>query len=98
MDSATAQTIMGKTVLICLTLDPEPSTEPERKQLFGTIMSFSEKDGIVVQLQNSTETFALPPFIQDLKKAAPGQYHLKATGEVIVDPDYLAFWVVQRFD
>ncbi|MGK5083863.1 hypothetical protein WDW37_11225 [Bdellovibrionota bacterium FG-1] len=98
MNDQAAHLIIGKTVLICLTFDPAPTVHPERKQLFGTIVSASDKEGIIVRLQGSEETYALPPFIEDLEKANPGQYQLKSTGQVVINPDYLAFWVVQRYN
>ncbi|MBN7463153.1 hypothetical protein I3U64_23750, partial [Mycobacteroides abscessus subsp. abscessus] len=40
------------------------------------------------------ETFTLPPAPESFSPAAPGEYRLRSTGEVITDPDYLATWTV----
>jgi len=37
---------------------------------------------------------SLPPDLRSLKPAPAGEYRLRATGEIVRDPDYLATWVV----
>jgi len=36
----------------------------------------------------------LPPEPEAYEPAPPGEYRLRSTGEVVVDPDYLTTWTV----
>jgi hypothetical protein len=66
----------------------------ERKQYWGTVVEANEK-GIAVRLNNG-EILSLPPNLSSTKKAPPGEYRLRTTGELIVDPDYLSTWNIYR--
>ena len=51
-------------------------------------------ENVAIYLQNEGEEFSLPPDPDAFQPAAPGRYTLKTTGEVVVDPDFLAAWTV----
>jgi hypothetical protein len=40
------------------------------------------------------EVYDLPPALEAISIAGPGTYTLRATGEAIKDPDFLASWTV----
>jgi len=42
------------------------------------------------------EVECLPPDLRAFRKAEPGEYRLKSSDEVVVDPDYLASWTITR--
>jgi len=48
-----------------------------------------------IRLKDTNEDFTLPPDLSAFQKAQPGEYRLRRTGEVIVNPDYLCVWIVQ---
>jgi hypothetical protein len=92
LDDSKAPDYVGKTVLLGVTyLDHNDKTQAQ-KQWVGTITAFSNKEGIRIKLRDSDEPCALPPDPRGIRKANRGVYKLRATGEEIVDPDYLATW------
>jgi hypothetical protein len=40
------------------------------------------------------EVYRLPPDLRPVTDAAPGEYRLRSTGEVIVDPDVTITWTI----
>jgi hypothetical protein len=48
--------------------------------------------GIHVDLRNSSDPCVLPPELRAIKPAEPGEYRLRETGEVIVDPNFVTTW------
>ncbi|HEV2489437.1 MAG TPA: hypothetical protein VGT03_06495 [Candidatus Acidoferrales bacterium] len=60
-------------------------------------MRASKEKGITIKLNDGSE-FTLPPDLRVLEPAPPGEYRLRSTGEVIVDPDYLCSYTVTRPD
>lgn len=93
LDLADSSYYIGKTVLVGITYQDEEGHELEKKQLFGTICRINQKEGIVLTLSNTGEEFSLPPELHALKEARPGEYRLRSTGEIIVDPNYLTTWI-----
>lgn len=49
-------------------------------------------------LDDSFEEIYLPPDLSAFRKADPGIYRLRSTGQEIVDPDYIACWKVTQPD
>lgn len=47
-------------------------------------------EGIALRLEGARagETYRLPPDLRAFAPAPPGEYRLRETGEVVVDPDY----------
>jgi hypothetical protein len=67
-------------------------------QWFGTITEISNAKGIVIALRNDPTYCALPPDLSALRPAKPGEYRLRATGEVISDPDFITTWICKEPD
>jgi len=86
--------LIGKTILIGLTYYTADNEFIERKQHWGTVIESNETQ-ILVKLNNG-ETLWLPPDLSSTKIAPPGEYRLRSTGEIIVDPDYLTTWNINR--
>jgi len=93
-DSEEAEFIIGKHLLVGITHRNHADEVTGVEQFHGEIIRANEKEGIVVRLNGSTEERWVPPDLSRLEEAAPGNYRLKATGEVVVDPDLLATWTV----
>lgn len=94
MEELVFEQIIDKVILIGLTYYTADRVLIERKQFWGTVVEANEK-GIAVRLNNG-EIFSLPPNLSSTKKAPPGEYRLRTTGELIVDPDYLSTWNIYR--
>lgn len=92
-----AEDLIGRTVLIGLSYLDASGAVVRQVQLYGRIETASERSGIVVRLQGERagETYDLPPDFSRLRPAPPGEYRLRSTGEVVVDPDFLTEWFVE---
>lgn len=96
-DQKRATSFVGKHVLIGMTYLDHAGTFLEQKQMHGTILRADAKKGFEVALINQNgERFWLPPDLRSFEEAAPGEYRLRATGEVVVDPDLICTWTVNR--
>ena len=88
-----ARSILGKTVLVGVahrTMDDEVAS---LEQFHGKVERVSRDEGLVLRLPTGGERI-IPPDLSRLAVASPGNYRLKATGEVVVDPDFTAVWTV----
>jgi hypothetical protein len=84
-DEATA--LLGSHVLVGLTyLRPDGETA-HMLQFHGTVESVGD-DVIEVRRADTGEIFTLPPAPDAFAPAPPGDYRLRSTGEVVVDPDF----------
>ena len=93
VDETKADRYIGKVVLIGVTYENSEGEISGRQQWAGVIKTYSNKDGIQVDLFDSDEFCALPPWPDAISPAKPGVYRLKSTGREIEDPDYLATWI-----
>ena len=97
-DASLAVEMVGKYVLVGLTyVDPQQNVL-EQKQVHGTIIRADETKGFAVKLRgpDEGETFWLPPDLRSFQDAKPGEYRLRSTGEVVVNPDLLSTWTIDR--
>jgi len=84
---------VGKHLLISLTYLDNAGAVREKTQLHGVITRINEAV-IGVKRQDTGEDFTIPADLSALKVAAAGEYRLKPSGEVVVNPDYLAVWTI----
>lgn len=85
--------LLGKRVLIGVThrtLDDEVASLEE---FHGEVDRVNLDEGLVLKLSTGAER-SIPPDLSRLERASPGNYRLKSTGEVVVDPDFTAMWTV----
>jgi hypothetical protein len=89
-DNNLAHRIVGKVVLVGLTYMGADGAVSDQQQFFGTAVSADPRKGILLTLSGvrSGEQFNLPPDTRGIDAAAPGEYRLRATGDVVVNPDY----------
>jgi len=78
----------GKRVIVGITFLDSEDAPVEQFQMHGRVVQASEADGIVL-VRPDGGRFVIPPSPQWFKAARPGEYRLRASGEVVVDPDYL---------
>lgn len=86
--------LIGKVLLVGITYYTHDNEFIEQKQFYGEVVEVNEH--IVRVRKQDGEEFSLPPDLRSTHPAAPGEYRLRSTGEVVVDPDYLATWNVNR--
>jgi hypothetical protein len=91
-DAERAASLVGKSVLVGLTYADAEGNTVNQVQLFGHVTSFDET--IATLKLDSGEDFTLPPAVEAFEDAAPGEYRLLSTGEVIVDPDLISTWTI----
>jgi hypothetical protein len=89
----TYKNIVGKTILMGLTYLDENEEVLKQVQFYGTVTSADENQGIAI-LKANNKDFFLPPDINSIVAAPAGEYKLRSTGEIIVDPDLLTTWTV----
>ncbi len=88
--------MIGARVVIGVTYHGVGDVRPE--QMFGTIESVDAVTGFKFILDGSRrgEAYRLPPQIDVFKPARPGEYRLKATDEIVIDPDYTTAWTFAK--
>jgi hypothetical protein len=79
---------VGKRLLVGITVNTAEGEFLYQEQFHGSIVSV-DQGGVVVERADNGARVSLPP---ELMEAAPGEYRLRSTGEVVVNPDYLAKW------
>jgi len=88
----TFEELIGKVMLVGLSYLNEDGECTEQTQVWGTVDRV-EGDGIYLTLSTGEE-YWLPPDLSSTKRAKPGEYKIRSTGEVVVDPDFTATWNV----
>ena len=86
--------LIGKVLLVGITYYTHDNEFIEQKQFYGTVTEANE-DLIRVKQKDGTD-FTLPPDLSSTKRARQGEYKLRSTGEVVVNPDFLATWNLNR--
>jgi len=94
-DEAVAPQLIGKYVLVGVTYTDEADRPVDQRQFHGRVVRANAGEGSV-PVQASGEEVRLPPVLKALQKASPGEYRLRTTGEVVVNPDYTCTWSVTR--
>jgi len=81
---------LGKHLLVGITYESHTGEFIRQEQFHGVIVEAGE-GGIVIERNDTGARQSVPP---ELQEVGPGEYRLRSTGEVVVDPDYLAKWVM----
>jgi hypothetical protein len=95
-DETVAVSIVGKVLLVGLTYLEADGELIEQQQFFGTVVSADSRKGIRLSLkgQRVGEEFNLPPDTRAIEIASAGEYRLRTTGEVVMDPDFTAMFSI----
>jgi hypothetical protein len=98
-DDRRARALIGKSILAGVTYANKPGiqSEPHMVQIHGTIVGADEDVGITIECAGSRKgtQFILPPHLESFTDAAPGEYRLRTTGEVVNNPQVITTWVIQ---
>lgn len=94
-DQERASKLVGARVLIGLTRMRSDGSDLE--QMFGRVRSASADEGFEVELEGARagETYWLPPHVDAFDPVEPGEYRLRSSGEVVINPDFITTWVVE---
>ena len=92
MNEELAIKMIGKVVLVGITVMEHNGEIIGYEQYYGTILRISEAEGMIILRGDNNEEMWLPPALEEYKAAEPGDYRLKSTGLVVSNPDYLATW------
>jgi len=97
-DDVLAQGVLGKVILVGLTYLSVDGKVIEQQQFYGSVLSVHPRKGILLSLggQRAGEQYNLPPDTRSIEIASPGEYRLRATDEVVVDPDYMITFSVSK--
>lgn len=89
-DEALAANLPGKLLLVGLTYFDSNGELIEEQQFCGEVVSASATSGILLNLQGKRrgEQYTLPPDMRSFRAASAGEYKLRSTGEVVVNPDF----------
>ena len=99
-DHAFARDLVGKYILVGVTVQDKRGELKRHEQFHGTVVSADAVEGICLSLKGSRagETKWLPPATHVYFSAPKGEYRLKSTGEVVVDPDFTSQWILEQPD
>ncbi len=86
---------VGKHLLMSLIYLNATGAVDHKVQLHGIITRINEAI-IAVNLQDTGEEFTLPADLSALTVAAEGEYRLKPSGTVVVNPDYLVVYTIGK--
>jgi hypothetical protein len=92
MDQDLAASYVGKHILVGLTYLDHNEQLIEQIQYHGRIVRINDHDGIVIKVNGTDEERALPPALESIEVAKEGEYTLRSTGEVIINPDLTTSW------
>lgn len=89
---------VGMVVIVGLTRLAPDGSVVEQEQFHGVVITVDRNRGIALDLsgQRGGEVYWLPPDLRSFEKAAPGDYTLRSTGELVRDPDLISKWTVTR--
>ncbi len=88
-----AESYIGKHLLVGITYLNGDESVDQRVELHGIVVGIDSK-AVTLKLHDTDREFTLPPDLAAIQPAQPGEYRLRTTGEVVVDPDLLATWTV----
>jgi len=84
--------LIGRRLLVGITYVDAEGEVVDQLQFAGIVR---EVDPLVSIERGDDDPFTLPPEPEAYERGQPGEYRLRATGEVVVDPDYVTTWTVR---
>ena len=82
---------IGKTVLVGVRELARDGKPKQQMEWVGHIVRLSAQEGIVLELEDGPPCI-LPPDLEPLVPAAPGEYQLHSSGRTVADPDFETTW------
>jgi hypothetical protein len=87
--------LIGKHLLIGITRLDREGNVVEQIQTHGRIVMVNDRR-IVIEKADGSGEFGIPADLANLQKAPPGEYRLRSTGEIVVNPDLTSTWTVHE--
>ena len=87
----------GKVLLVGITFVDKIGDVIESFQTHG-IVSELTNEGIIKLIRNDGSIYQLPYDPDTIEEAERGEYRLRATGEIITDPDFISTWEIVSAD
>ncbi len=98
-DQEIAEAAIGKIVIAGITyVAADGKTVKRQVQFYGAITAVDGKVGVTIECRgmHAGQKLSLPPDMKVFARAAPGEYRLRSTGEVVVDPDFVTHWTMTQ--
>ena len=98
-DQDQADALVGKYLLVGMTyLAADGATVTQRVQYHGRIVKADRETGFEIECEGvwAGKKMILPPLLENLSPATPGDYELESTGEIITDPDLTSSWIITQ--
>ena len=92
-DDQFAAELLGTDVLVGVTMVDYAGKVQERRQFHGQVVQASAADGVTL-VDSDGEEHWLPFDPAAYEPAEPGEYELRSTGQIVVDPTWLTKWIV----
>ncbi|UUS14199.1 hypothetical protein NMB32_20750 [Stenotrophomonas sp. CD2] len=89
LDDAKAEEMIGKVVLVGVTRYGGDGQVQGLEQYAGTVLRISADEGVVLADEDDGHERYLPPMLDQYQRAEPGEYRMRNSGMIVVDPDYL---------
>jgi len=97
-DAELAERLLERRLLIGLTYIDESGEFVKQEEFCGRVESADQRGGILLCLEGERagERCKLPQDTRSVTQASPGEYRLRSTGEMVLDPDFTATFVLNR--
>ena len=92
-DEDFAAELLGTYVLVGVTEVDHAGRVLAQRQFHGRVVRASAKEGVILVDREGREHW-IPLHRDAYEPAEPGEYRLRSTGEVVVDPTWLTTWTV----
>jgi hypothetical protein len=83
--------LIGKRLLVGITYVDADGAVTDQVQFVGVVIGI---DPVVRIEREGSNPFQLPATPSDYYIAEPGEYRLRSTGELVVNPDFVTTWKV----
>src|SRR4051812_28784908 len=93
-DPTDSQIFVGKLVLVGITRVNSAGEAISQLQYHGRISGVSG-EGIHIETLGG-KTMTLPPAVDSLQPAAPGEYRERSSGELVINPDFISTWEIRE--
>jgi hypothetical protein len=88
-----AAELVGTHLLVGLTHLDHAGNVVRLEQFHGTVIRATVEEGVILVDSDGQERY-LPLDREAFRPAEPGEYRLRTTGEVVVDPTWLTTWTI----
>lgn len=92
MNKDLAASYIGKHILVGITYLDHNEELIEQTQYHGHVIRINEHDGIVIKVYGEHEERTLPPALESIQIANEGEYRLRSTGEIVINPELITTW------